>query len=119
LSLQSQLSYVGAIQRMEAIYQVVSGDRSFTAHIRGGRTTDPGDAILDGVGRTLRGLRSLHEGTQLSFSKPDEALPQAVEHVRVSAAAGRSEAELGRPVLGGRAGPHNTHSANLTRRKRR
>ena len=54
--LQSQLSYDGAIQRMEAIYQVLSGDRSFTALIRGGRTTDPGDAILDGV--VLAGWRT-------------------------------------------------------------
>jgi hypothetical protein len=48
-SLQSQRSYNGEIQRIEATYGVQAGDRSFTALIRGGRTTNPGDAILDGV----------------------------------------------------------------------
>ena len=48
-SLQAQRSYNGEIQRIEATYGVLAGDRSFTALIRGGRTTNPGDAILDGV----------------------------------------------------------------------
>lgn len=47
--LQSQLSVDGAIRRIEAVYEVQAGDQSFTALIRGGRTNDPGDAILDGV----------------------------------------------------------------------
>ena len=47
--LQTQLSSDGAIRRIEAIYKVQAGDRSFTALIRGGRTNNPGDAILDGV----------------------------------------------------------------------
>jgi hypothetical protein len=48
-ALQAQRSYNGEIQRIEATYQVLAGERSFTALIRGGRTTNPGDAILDGV----------------------------------------------------------------------
>ena len=47
--LQTQLSSDGAIRRLEAVYEVQAGDQSFTALIRGGRTTNPGDAILDGV----------------------------------------------------------------------
>ena len=47
--LETQLSFDGAIRRIEAVYEVEAGDQSFTALIRGGRTTNPGDAILDGV----------------------------------------------------------------------
>ena len=47
--LQSQVSFDGAIRRLEAVYEVRAGDQSFTALIRGGRTNNPGDAILDGV----------------------------------------------------------------------
>lgn len=47
--LQSQLSSDGAIRRLEAVYGVQAGNQSFTALIRGGRTNNPGDAILDGV----------------------------------------------------------------------
>jgi hypothetical protein len=54
--LQSQLSLNGRILRLEAVYEVQAGDRSFTALIRGGRTTNPGDAILEGV--ILEGWRT-------------------------------------------------------------
>jgi hypothetical protein len=54
--LQAQLSYNKAILRIEAIYEVQAGDRSFVSLIRGGRTTNPGDAILDGV--VLAGWRT-------------------------------------------------------------
>jgi hypothetical protein len=54
--LQSQMSYERHIVRLEAIYGVDAGDRSFVSLIRGGRTTDPGNAILDGV--VLSGWRT-------------------------------------------------------------
>jgi hypothetical protein len=49
--LRSQLSYDQRIVSLEAIYEVQAGagPRSFTALIRGGRTNNPGDAILNGV----------------------------------------------------------------------
>jgi hypothetical protein len=47
--LETKLSFDGAIRRIEAVYEVQAGDQSFTALIHGGRTTNPGDAILDGV----------------------------------------------------------------------
>lgn len=47
--LRSQTSYDLRIVALEAIYEVQAGGRSLTALIRGGRTNNPGDAILDGV----------------------------------------------------------------------
>jgi hypothetical protein len=47
--LRSQLSYDQRIVSLEAIYEVQAGPRSMSALIRGGRTNNPGDAILDGV----------------------------------------------------------------------
>lgn len=47
--LRSQLSHDQRIVALEAIYEVQAGPRSLTALIRGGRTNNPGDAILDGV----------------------------------------------------------------------
>jgi hypothetical protein len=47
--LRSQLSHDQRIVSIEAIYEVQAGPRSFTALINGGRTNDPGDAILNGV----------------------------------------------------------------------
>jgi hypothetical protein len=54
--LRSQLSHDQRIVALEAIYEVQAGPRSLTALIRGGRTNNPGDAILDGV--ILEGWRS-------------------------------------------------------------
>jgi pyruvate/2-oxoglutarate dehydrogenase complex dihydrolipoamide acyltransferase (E2) component len=47
--LRSQLSYDQRIVSLEAVYEVQAGPHSLTALIRGGRTNNPGDAILNGV----------------------------------------------------------------------
>jgi len=47
--LQRQVSLNGRIIRLEAMYEVQAGDRSFTALIRGGTNGDTGAALLDGV----------------------------------------------------------------------
>lgn len=49
--LRSQTSLDQRIVAIEAIYEVraATGPQSFTALIRGGRTNNPGDAILNGV----------------------------------------------------------------------
>lgn len=47
--LRSQTSADQRIVALEAIYEVQAGPQSLTALIRGGRTNNPGDAILDGV----------------------------------------------------------------------
>jgi hypothetical protein len=39
----------GRIIRLEALYEVYNGDRSFTALIRGGTSGDTGAALLDGT----------------------------------------------------------------------
>ncbi len=39
----------GRVIRLEAVYEVRAGDRSFAALIRGGTSGDTGDALLDGV----------------------------------------------------------------------
>ena len=46
----------GRIIRLEALYEVQNGDRSFTALIRGGTSGDTGAALLDGV--VLAGWRT-------------------------------------------------------------
>jgi hypothetical protein len=52
---QRQVSQDGRIVRLEAIYEVRAGNRSFTALIRGGSNSE-GNAILDGV--VLAGWRT-------------------------------------------------------------
>ena len=47
--LQFQQSADGRIIRLEAVYEVQAGDRSFTALLRGGQNNETGTAILDGV----------------------------------------------------------------------
>jgi hypothetical protein len=47
--LQFQPSGSGRIVRLEALYEVQAGRRSFTALIRGGQNNETGTAILEGV----------------------------------------------------------------------
>ena len=47
--MQAQESGNGRIIRLEAMYEVQAGDRSFTALVRGGQNNETGTAILDGV----------------------------------------------------------------------
>jgi hypothetical protein len=47
--LQRQVSQDGRVIRLEAVYEIQSGKRSFTALIRGGTNGDTGAALLDGV----------------------------------------------------------------------
>ena len=84
-SLQTQLSYKGDIRRLEAVYGVQAGDRSFTALIRGGRTTNPGDAILDGV--ILAGWRT---GAPVHVEFRVVPAPSATESGCEGAPAGRT-----------------------------
>jgi len=77
-SLRSQLSYDQRINLIEAIYEVQAGPRSFTALIRGGRTTNPGDAILDGV--ILDGWRT-GASVRVKFHRDPEATDPACASV--------------------------------------
>jgi hypothetical protein len=47
--LQSQLSANGRLNRLEAMYEIHGGDRSFTALVRGGKYTETGKGLLEGV----------------------------------------------------------------------
>ena len=83
--LQSQLSYNGDIRRLEAVYGVQAGAHSFTALIRGGRTNNPGDAILDGV--ILAGWRT---GAPVHVEFRVVPAPSATESGCEGAPAGRT-----------------------------
>lgn len=47
--LESQVTMDLRIVKLEAVYEVRDSNRSFTALIRGGRTNNPGAALLEGV----------------------------------------------------------------------
>ena len=47
--LDRKVSTNGRITKLEAIYEVVDGDRSFTALVQGGQDNQLGAALLDGV----------------------------------------------------------------------
>ena len=47
--LERQVSTNGRVNKLEAFYDVVDGDRSFTALVHGGTDVQTGAALLDGV----------------------------------------------------------------------
>ena len=81
--LRSQLSADQRIVALEAIYEVQAGPHSLTALIRGGRTNNPGDAILNGV--VLDGWRT---GANVHVEFQRKPPPSATESACEGAPAG-------------------------------
>ena len=81
--LRSQTSVDQRIVALEAIYEVQAGPHSLTALIRGGRTNNPGDAILDGV--VLDGWRT---GANVHVEFQRKPAPSANESACEGAPAG-------------------------------
>ena len=74
----------GRIIRLEALYEIQNGDRSFTALIRGGTSGDTGAALLDGtVLHTLPDASkevttSVNRGTPLALISRSHPVSRAI-----------------------------------------